>query len=227
MGKDHINPGANVDWCTPNQILVPVREFFGGEIDLDPASNENSIVKATVEYRLPINDGLKDSWDVCENRPTNVYVNPPFGRCYVRDDRLSVLSAKEWTKGRKLFREWSEHFPPTYTLEAAVAGGAITDVEAARYTSTSVIDWARKAAAEYQSSDTQVLKLIPAAVDTQTWQKVVFPTASAVCWIEGRIKFLGNVKGPAPMACAIVGWVEDAKRFLNVFAKTGFCQKLR
>lgn len=63
------------DWCTPESILVPVRKVFDGTIDLDPCSNENSIVNAVTEYRLPDHDGLSESWAFA-----TIFVNPPYGR---------------------------------------------------------------------------------------------------------------------------------------------------
>ena len=53
----------NKEWGTPAHYVDAVKEVFGGEIDLDPCSNRFSIVKAKIEYILPKNDGLKDSWD--------------------------------------------------------------------------------------------------------------------------------------------------------------------
>ena len=64
----------SMSWGTPRKYVDAVREVFGGQIDLDPCSNEFSVVEADVEYRLPNNDGLKESWDF----PT-IYVNPPYG----------------------------------------------------------------------------------------------------------------------------------------------------
>ncbi len=217
MGSDHITPGENVDWCTPERVLSPVRDFFDGVVDLDPCSNDSSIVNATVEFKLPEHDGLKESWAV-EGPGTKVYDNPPFGRCYVRDDNMVVLSAKQWTRGRKLFKEFQKN--PT---EAGIGPDAITDVEAGRFRSTSIRNWVDKAVYHHREDQAQVLTLIPAAVDTATWQDGVFPTSSAICYIKGRLTFLGNVKGPAPMACAIVGWVDDTDRFVKVFSTLGTC----
>jgi hypothetical protein len=62
------------EWGTPEKYVCAIREFFGGEIELDPCSNEHSIVKARVEYCLPKNDGLTDSWHF-----KTIYVNPPYG----------------------------------------------------------------------------------------------------------------------------------------------------
>jgi hypothetical protein len=76
----------NKDWGTPEIYVEAVREFFGGAIDLDPCSNEWSIVRAKVEYRLPEHDGLKDSWHF-----ERIYVNPPYGL-----DRRSGTGIKNW-----------------------------------------------------------------------------------------------------------------------------------
>lgn len=61
-------------WGTPAKYVKAVKDFFGGDIDLDPCSNDYSIVKARVEFKLPTHDGLKQIW----NYPT-IYVNPPYG----------------------------------------------------------------------------------------------------------------------------------------------------
>lgn len=227
---DHINPGESVDWCSPPKVLDPVHEFFGGIIDLDPCSNDKSIVGATVEFKLPEHDGLKESWAV-KGAHTSVYDNPPFGRCYVRDDGQVVLSAKQWTRGRKLFKDYQKLLATATQSDITAANvnalEMISDVEAARFRATSIRNWVDKAIYHHREDQTQVLTLIPAAVDTATWQDGVFPTADAVCYIKGRLTFLGNVKGPAPMACAIVGWVDDTDRFVKVFSKLGTCHRLR
>lgn len=73
-------------WGTPKKYVDAVRNFFGGDIALDPCSNEYSIVDALTEYRLPENDGLRESWDY----PT-IYVNPPYGA-----DRERGTTIKNW-----------------------------------------------------------------------------------------------------------------------------------
>lgn len=74
------------EWGTPEKYVKAVREFFRGRIDLDPCSNEYSIVRAKTEYRLPKRDGLRESWDF----PT-IYVNPPYGV-----DRERSTSIRHW-----------------------------------------------------------------------------------------------------------------------------------
>lgn len=74
------------EWGTPEKYVAAVRDMFGGHIDLDPCSNQYSIVHAKVEYRLPVQDGLCASWDF----PT-IYVNPPYGI-----DKERGTSIKHW-----------------------------------------------------------------------------------------------------------------------------------
>lgn len=73
-------------WGTPHKYVKAVKEVFGGTIDLDPCSNEYSVVEAKVEYRLPKHDGLKESWNYC-----TIYVNPPYGI-----DKKMSTTIKNW-----------------------------------------------------------------------------------------------------------------------------------
>lgn len=73
-------------WCTPPKYVTAIKKFWGGNIELDPCSNEYSIVKALTEYRLPEHDGLKQTWNF-----KTVYVNPPYGA-----DRNRGTTIKDW-----------------------------------------------------------------------------------------------------------------------------------
>lgn len=63
------------DWYTPPRYVEAVRELFGGEIDLDPAScaEANLTVRALNIYTAEV-DGLRHRWF------GRVYLNPPWGR---------------------------------------------------------------------------------------------------------------------------------------------------
>lgn len=74
------------EWGTPPKYVDAVRQFFGGEISLDPCSNQFSIVNAQTEFRLPEHDGLKECWDY-----PKIYVNPPYGI-----DKDHGTSIKHW-----------------------------------------------------------------------------------------------------------------------------------
>ncbi len=72
------------DWCTPPDIVASVRRVFRGRIDLDPCSDEHSVVGASVNYQLPQHDGLIESWDY-----DTIYVNPPYGSDKSRGTRIA------------------------------------------------------------------------------------------------------------------------------------------
>jgi len=73
-------------WCTPKKYVEAVREMFNNNIELDPCSNVSSIVNAGVEYMLPQNDGLSETWNF-----RTIYVNPPYGA-----DRIRRTTIKNW-----------------------------------------------------------------------------------------------------------------------------------
>ncbi|MCB1216751.1 N-6 DNA methylase [bacterium] len=72
------------DWGTPAKYVNAVRDFFGGQILLDPCSSEYSIVNAETEWMLPDNDGLANTWNY-----RTIYVNPPYGKDHQRGTRIS------------------------------------------------------------------------------------------------------------------------------------------
>ena len=76
----------SVNWCTPPKYVNAVRRVFNDKIALDPCSNEWSIVNAETEYRLPDQDGLRESWDF-----PSIYVNPPYG-----SDKERRTTIKDW-----------------------------------------------------------------------------------------------------------------------------------
>ena len=73
MSSGRTNNSKNKSWNTPPKYINLIKEFFN-EIELDPCSNDFSLVNANTEYKLPIN-GLKESWDY-----NTIFVNPPYGR---------------------------------------------------------------------------------------------------------------------------------------------------
>ncbi len=170
-----MSAGRNINtfsqsWGTPRKYVDAVRKFFGGQVDLDPCSNEFSLVNARVEYRLPFADGLKETW----NFPT-VYVNPPYGID-------------------------QQH-------------------------GTAIKNWLAHCAHAHEEFGSEVLALIPIAANTGHWKKYVFTKARGICFLyDTRLRFLENGvdtgKG-APMACAMVYWGNNFRRFYDVFIEYG------
>lgn len=59
-----------------------------------------------------------------------------------------------------------------------------------------------------ESADgTVVVMLIPARTDTRIWHEVIFPHASKIAFIKGRVHF-GNA-GPSPFPTALVRFGGD------------------
>lgn len=158
------------NWGTPAKYVNAIKAFWNGRIDLDPCSNEYSVVHAETEYRLPEQDGLKESW----NYPT-IYVNPPYGA-----DRLRGTTIKDW-----LARCARAHL-------------------------------------DYQS---EVIALVPVATNTSHWKSYVFGHADAICFLyDTRLRFLedGVDRGKgAPMACCLIYWGDNYKRFAEQFMLYG------
>ncbi|MDR1483963.1 MAG: phage N-6-adenine-methyltransferase [Planctomycetaceae bacterium] len=75
-------------WCTPKKYVDAVKAMFNNVIELDPCSNNFSIVKAKIEYRLPKDNGLLLEWNF-----KTIYVNPPYGA-----DRVKGTTIKDWLK---------------------------------------------------------------------------------------------------------------------------------
>lgn len=60
-------------WLTPEPVLNHVRNYFNGQIPLDPATEENNPTKAKIFYTKKDN-GLLKTWDY------PVFINPPYGK---------------------------------------------------------------------------------------------------------------------------------------------------
>lgn len=134
---------------TPDYVLAPVRECFGGAIDLDPCTTADNPVGAGSFFTVDV-DGLAQDWDA-----DRIFVNPPYGK------------ARE---------PWVEK-----CIEAARRGS-------------------------------RVILLMPAATDTQIFQRAV-ATATTVVYVKGRLKF--GVLRPnrrqvaASHPSALIGWNVD------------------
>lgn len=76
------------DEYTPDELCELIRDFFGGDIDLDPCAAPSSFVNARVQY-FKGDDGLSLSWTATQSEPSSDafsykirtrYVNPPYSR---------------------------------------------------------------------------------------------------------------------------------------------------
>lgn len=75
MSAGRTNNSDKKDWNTPPKYIIPIKQFFGGKIDLDPCSNEFSLVGAEENFIYPENNGLIEKWN-----GDKIFINPPYGR---------------------------------------------------------------------------------------------------------------------------------------------------
>lgn len=113
MGRMNTPSTGRVDLCTPQNVLECVyRAFESDKVDLDPASNPNSIVKADVHCVDPARedewgelpegffyeDGLALDWYAFGAR--QVFDNPPYAR--ELNGKWAEKNAEQASKGLSL-----------------------------------------------------------------------------------------------------------------------------
>lgn len=71
----------STEYWTPDEIMDPVREYFGGTIDLDPATHPSNPTRARFFF-TEADDGLAQSWNIDADPDyfADIFVNPPFGK---------------------------------------------------------------------------------------------------------------------------------------------------
>lgn len=83
--EDH----PNQTQFTPFYVLDPIREAFGGVIELDPCTVEENPVGAERWYSPPT-DGVEQKWDAA-----TIFVNPPYSRARERWVHRCIQAASE------------------------------------------------------------------------------------------------------------------------------------
>lgn len=90
---------------------------------------------------------------------------------------------------------------------------------------TSIKHWLARCAAAHEEHGSEVIALVPVAVNTGHWKKYVFTKAQSVCFLyDTRLRFLENGQDTgkgAPMACAMIYWGKNPQRFYSVFIEHG------
>ena len=86
---------TSVHWNTPRKYVFLIYDFFD-EVELDPCSNEYSILNAKTKIKLP-QDGLMEEWS-----HRTIFVNPPYGR-----DAQRKTSIKDWIQ--KAYESYSKY----------------------------------------------------------------------------------------------------------------------
>lgn len=89
---------VSVHWNTPKKYVSLIYEFFG-EVELDPCSNDYSILDAKTKIKLP-QDGLMEEWS-----QRTIFVNPPYGRDTQRKTSIKNWIQKAYESHRKYGNE--------------------------------------------------------------------------------------------------------------------------
>ena len=80
------------------------------------------------------------------------------------------------------------------------------------------INWIKKAKEESIKNNSTIVCLIPARPDTKVWHEIIFPNASAICFIKGRLKF-SNSKDSAPFPSSIIVFGNELTEEQNLCLK--------
>jgi len=90
---------------------------------------------------------------------------------------------------------------------------------------TTIKDWLAKCAHAHEDHESEVLALVPVAVNTAHWKHHVFTKARAICFLyDTRLRFLENGEDAwlgSPMACAMIYWGKNYNRFFDTFIEFG------
>jgi len=84
--------------------------------------------------------------------------------------------------------------------------------------------WVQKCVDE-AANGAEVVLLVAARVDTKWFQELIFETATAVCFLKGRVRFInaltGSQKDPSFFPSAVVYWGSNIDLFADAFADKG------
>jgi hypothetical protein len=177
-----------------------VREMFEGVIELDPCSNEHSLVDAVYEFQLPLSNGLKEPWHY-----RTIFVNPPYGRSYLHPSCNSLAD----NLGDGVFR----------------CSQCCTLLSRKEVEGSSIADWVEECVVAHKLHAAEVIALIPAAVGTAHFYDFVWHNATSVCFPKGRLKFggepLDGSSNVAPMDVCLPYWGLFPDRFERIFSSLG------
>ena len=117
-GKNPLLTSDSVEWYTPKNIIVLVKEVLGS-IDLDPCSNSTDEPNVpAAKHFTKADDGLSRDWN------GSVYLNPPYGKtidawiaklvaeyeCGNVTEAIALLPARTDTDWLHRLREFSRCF---------------------------------------------------------------------------------------------------------------------
>jgi hypothetical protein len=72
-------------WCSPPEIADPLEEFFDGPVDVDPCSNDRSIIRSRLAFQR---GGLIRPWRLPVSTKRTVYENDPYSKATAWTEKM-------------------------------------------------------------------------------------------------------------------------------------------
>ena len=183
------------DWCTPQNVIETL-EKFAGQVLLDPATNPQSQVRAKMNWVRP-DDRLDPQFVV---REAGEY--------------------RQWMHQDALEADWIDRLDinPSVTRNLIYVNPPYGRAENKA--------WARKIAeqATFMPNNLAMIALVPANTETN-WFHEYWREADAICFVRGRLKFLG-AQHVADFASALVYFGGETGWFRTCFGNLGVCIEL-
>lgn len=199
--------GPGDSWATPPPIITALHRFWPGGVDLDPCSNEQSIVGARVAYvegELGTKDGgLAQPW-------AGLASGKSFVAKIVEDGRILEDAKAIQARGEVLKSNASKirgapvccYMNPPFSAPAR---------------------WYQQLREQAMTGLLDGIGMCPVATSTRWWQDHVWQ-AAAVCFLFQRPAFL-NLNGEPTSGnrydCAMPYYGPEVWRFRQVFAELG------
>ena len=214
-----IHSTGRVDYTTPPWIVSAVREFFinvrtlhGGSpcgIDLDPASNVDSVVdaKRNVIYDAGVNNiQLIEAAFNCATR--SIAHEVEVAMFYGHEAGCRKIQPT-FELGDGLAVSWAGlrvYCNPPFGKKKGEPG---------------IAAWIAKAIAEAEADkDTEIILCIPDAIDTKPWKNGILIKAQGRCQLAKRVKF-GGMKTSIPRSISLVYFGRNPIKFKHHFKKYG------
>jgi len=96
---------------------------------------------------------------------------------------------------------------------------------------STIYNWLKRCYEANKEYNSEVIALVPVATNTNHWKEFVFSKATAICFLyDTRLKFYEDgkeIKKGAPMACVMIYWGENYKKFYDIFINHGAVVDIR
>ena len=192
---------SSVNWLTNGKIVYLARKAFGGQIDLDPCPStvrSNWFAKKNWFLGGPV-DSLKVGWSI-DNKPTKIFVNPPFGSSYVLGTQC--IGQDEHKK--------------------------LPESQADLWKQQTIYMWAEKCVKEAKEGN-EIIWISKASTETEALQKVL-EGSSGVCFPKGRVSYLDPItrqdKKQPTFGSVLLYLGNNPSPFIQTFSEIGITRKL-